>query len=73
MFVGALGPSDVLAAAKAEAPRSGKDRVCEAGFYTAELTLSKGRRGEAAEGFSEAVDECPPTFVETWMARAELA
>lgn len=72
MFFGTLDPSDLLASAKAETPRPGDDHVCEAGFYTAELDRLAGRQTEAADGLRKAADECPPMFVETWMARAEL-
>ncbi len=72
MFVGTSDPSKVLAIAKAETPKPGEDHVCEAEFYAAELDRLKDRLKEAANGFRKATGECPSTFVETWMARAEL-
>ncbi len=71
LFAGLITP-DRLAATASPSRTPSSDQGCEAGFYAAELSRIKGRRDEAEAGFREARQTCPPTFIESWMARAEL-
>ena len=73
LFRGTADPAAVLAAAQADKSQTGKGRLCEAGFYIAEWYLLHGQEADAESGFPKAVQDCPPDFTETWMAKAELA
>lgn len=71
MFIGTLAPGELGRATDAADPRAGKGQSCEADFYVAAWDLVHARRSEAEDGFRKSMAECPSSFVETWMARAE--
>ena len=72
LFLGQMSPAAVLAAADDPKPATKKGQVCEANFYTGELTLRQGAKEEAANLFRHAAAECPSLFVEGAAAYAEL-
>jgi lipoprotein NlpI len=72
LYLGQMTPADVLAAAQNADARKMKDQVCEANFYSGELALLQGKRGEAIRLFRLAAADCPPDFVESAAATAEL-
>lgn len=72
IFSDTFDPATLLEVAKAGPSKPGEDHVCEADFYTAEWDRAHTREADAKTGFAKAVQECPPKFVETWMAKAEL-
>lgn len=47
-------------------------QVCEANFYSGELSLTKGLKNEAARLFGLAASDCPHGFNEWDAANAEL-
>jgi lipoprotein NlpI len=74
LFLGETTPAAVLAAAAAEDPdpNTRRGQVCEANFYSGELALQQGAKGEAARLFRLAVAGCARDFVEGSAASAEL-
>jgi lipoprotein NlpI len=64
LFMGQLTPGDLLAAAD--------DPVCEANFYTGELSLMKGAKEQATRLLRLASSDCPRDFTEWDAANAEL-
>jgi lipoprotein NlpI len=72
MFLGEMTPYDVRAAA--EDPDAGKrqGQLCEADFYSGELALRRGARGEMVRLFRLAASDCPHDFEEWIAANAEL-
>jgi lipoprotein NlpI len=72
LFLGQLTPSDLLAAADDPNAPTKKGHVCEANFYTGELSLMKGAKDEATRLFRLASSDCPRDFTEWHAANAEL-
>ena len=70
LYLGQMTPEAVLAAA-ADATTK-KSQVCEANFYSAELSLTKGLKDEATRLFRLAASDCPHGFNEWDAANAEL-
>jgi tetratricopeptide (TPR) repeat protein len=72
LFLGTMTADEVLRAADDADPIKKKGQVCEANFFTAKLALQRGVKEEARRLFGLALADCPPTFVETQAASAEL-
>jgi len=72
LYLGQVTPADVLAAADDPDERTKTGQVCEANFYTGELTLQQGNKDEAARLFRLAAANCPKGFAELPAAKAEL-
>ncbi len=72
LFMDRMTPAAVLAAA--DDPDAGKKQgqVCEANFYSGELSLTKGSKEEATRLFRRAAGDCPHGFNEWHAANAEL-
>jgi lipoprotein NlpI len=72
MFTNQIPPAAVLAAANDPNPAKKKDQICEAIFYSGELSLTKGSKDEATRLFRQAVSDCPQSSLELDAAHAEL-
>ncbi len=72
LFLGDLTPTAVLAAADDPRADIKNARVCEANFYSGELALQQGIKGEAARLFRLAATQCPKDFYESLAANFEL-
>jgi len=72
MFMDQITPATLLAAADDPDPTKKKSRVCEANFYSAELSLAKGLKDDATRLFRLAASDCPPSADERDAANAEL-
>jgi lipoprotein NlpI len=53
-------------------PQTKAAQTCEANFYSGELALLKKNKKEAQRLLKLAADNCPPTFIESTAALAEL-
>ena len=72
LFMDQMTPAAVLAAADDPDATKKKGQVCEAIFYSGELSLMKGLRDEATRLFRLAASDCPHGFTEWDAANAEL-
>jgi len=72
MFMDQITPATLLAATDDPDPTKKKSRVCEANFYSAELSLAKGLKDDATHLFRLAASDCPPSADERDAANAEL-
>jgi tetratricopeptide (TPR) repeat protein len=72
MFMDQMTPAAVLAAADDPNATRKKGQVCEANFYSGELSLTKGLKDEAIHLFRLAASDCPHIFNEWEAATAEL-
>ena len=72
LFLGQMTPAGVLDAAQNADAKTMKGQVCEANFYSGEWALSQGTKDEAIRLFRLAARDCPPSFVESEGANAEL-
>jgi lipoprotein NlpI len=72
LFMGQMTPAAVLAAADDPDATKKKGQVCEANFYSGELSLTKGLKDEATRLFRLAASDCPHGFNEWDAAKAEL-
>jgi lipoprotein NlpI len=72
LFLGQLTPEAVLAAAADPDAQTNKGQVCEANFYSGELTLQQGAKDDATRLFRLAAANCIKGFVEEWAANTEL-
>jgi lipoprotein NlpI len=72
MFLGETTPAAVLAAADDPDPTTRSGQLCEAHFYSGELALQQGAKGEATRLFRLAAAGCARDFVEGSAASAEL-
>jgi lipoprotein NlpI len=72
LFLNQMTPAAVLAAADDPNPAEKKGRVCEANFFTGELSLLKGSKDEAARLFRLAASDCPNDYASRFNAKAEL-
>jgi lipoprotein NlpI len=71
LFMGQMTPAAVLAAADDPDATKKKGQVCDAIFFSGELSLTKGLKDEATRLFRLAARDCPHSFNE-WDANAEL-
>jgi lipoprotein NlpI len=71
-FLGETSAEQTLAAAFDADPRIKLSQTCEANFYSGEFALLKKNKKEAQRLLKLAADECPPSFVESTAAIAEL-
>jgi lipoprotein NlpI len=72
LFMGQITVGAVLAAADDPDATKKKGQVCEANFFTGELSLLKGAKEEATRLFRIAGSECPHDFSEWSAANAEI-
>ena len=72
LFMDQMTPAAVLAAADDPDVAKKKGQVCEANFYSGELSLTKGLKDEATRLFRLAASDCPHGFNEWDAANAEL-
>jgi tetratricopeptide (TPR) repeat protein len=72
LFMDQMTPAAVLAAADDPDATKKKGQVCEANFYSGELSLTKGLKDEATRLFRLAASDCPHGFNEWDAANAEL-
>jgi lipoprotein NlpI len=72
LFMDQMTPAAVLAAADDPDVTKKKGQVCEANFYSGELSLTKGLKDEATRLFRLAASDCPHSFNEWDAANAEL-
>jgi len=72
LFMDQMTPAAVLAAADDPDATKKKGQVCEAIFYSGELSLTKGLKDEATRLFRLAASDCPHGFIEWDAANAEL-
>ena len=71
-FLGELNTEQTFGAAFDTDPKTKLSQTCEANFYSGELALLKKNKKEAQRLLKLAADECPPSFVESTAAIAEL-
>lgn len=67
LYMGEMTSEQVLAAAKGS-----PDQVCEVNFYSGELALAQGNKGEALRLFRAALSGCAAGLIEGLGAKAEL-
>jgi lipoprotein NlpI len=72
LYLGQVMPASVLAAAHDPDAATDKGQVCEANFYIGELVPQQGAKREAARQFRAAAADCPASFIEGVIAKAEL-
>jgi lipoprotein NlpI len=72
IFLGQMPPAAVLAAADDPDATKKKGQVCDANFYSGELSLRQGVKEEAARLFQLAAADCPKSSNEGFAANAEL-
>jgi tetratricopeptide (TPR) repeat protein len=72
LFMGQTTPSALLAAAESPDAATKKGQVCEANFYSGELSLMKGSKAEAIDSLRLAASDCPHSFAEWYSANSEL-
>jgi lipoprotein NlpI len=72
LFMGQTTPSALLAAAENPDAATKKGHVCEANFYSGELSLMNGSKAEAIRSLRLAASDCPHGFTEWYSANAEL-
>jgi tetratricopeptide (TPR) repeat protein len=71
-FLGEANAEQTFAAAFDTDPKTKQAQTCEANFYAGEFALSNKNRKEAQRLLKLAADQCPPSFVESTAAVAEL-
>jgi tetratricopeptide (TPR) repeat protein len=71
-FLGELNAEQTFGAAFDTDPKTKQAQTCEANFYTGELALLKKNKKDAQRLLKLAADDCPPSFVESTAAIAEL-
>jgi lipoprotein NlpI len=71
-FLGESTAEHTLAAASDADPTTKLAKACEAHFYGGELALLKRNKKEAQRLLKLATSECPPSFIESTAAFAEL-
>ena len=72
LFLGQMTPDAVLAAADDPNAMTKQRRVCEASFFSGELTLMQGAKENAVRLFRLAAADCPKTLIVWSAANAEL-
>ena len=71
-FLGQANIEQTYGAAFDTDPRTKAAQTCEANFYSGELALLTKNRNEAQRLLKLAADQCPPSFIESTAAVAEL-
>ena len=71
-FLGQLNVEQTYGAAFDTDPKTKTAQTCEANFYSGELALLKKNKKEAQRLLKLAADQCPPSFIESTAAVAEL-
>jgi lipoprotein NlpI len=71
-FLGQLNAEQTFGAAFDTDPKTKVAQTCEANFYSGEFALLKNNKKEAQRLLKLAANDCPPTFVESTAALAEL-
>jgi len=71
-FLGEFNAEQTFAAAFDTDPKTKVTQTCEANFYSGEFALLKKNKKEALHLLKLAADDCPPTFIESTAAIAEL-
>jgi lipoprotein NlpI len=71
-FLGELNAEQTFGAAFDTDPKTKLSQTCEANFYSGELALLKKNKKEAQRLLKLAANDCPPSFVESTAAIAEL-
>ena len=71
-FLGELNVEQTLKAAFDTDQKTKQAQTCEANFYSGELALLKKNRKEAQRLLKAAADDCPPSFVESAAAVADM-
>ena len=71
-FLGELNAEQTFAAAFDTDPKIKQAQTCEANFYSGELAVLKKDNKQAQRLLKLAADQCPPSFVESTAALAEL-
>jgi lipoprotein NlpI len=71
-FLGELNVDQTLKAAFDSDPKTKQAQSCEASFYSGEFALLKKNKKEAQHLLKLAADDCPPSFVESAAAIADL-
>jgi len=71
-LLGEINVEQTVAAANDADPNTKRAQTCEANFYSGELALLKKNKKEAQRLLKLAADQCPPSFVETTAAVADL-
>ncbi len=71
-FLGELNVEQTYGAAFDTDPKTKTAQTCEAHFYSGELALLKKDKKEAKRLLKLAADDCPPSFIESTAALAEL-
>lgn len=72
LFLGKFNVEQTLAAAADTDPQTKAAQTCEANFYGGEFALLKKNKKEAQRLLKLAADNCPPSFIESTAAVAEL-
>ncbi|HEX9448743.1 MAG TPA: hypothetical protein VF920_12220 [Dongiaceae bacterium] len=72
LFMDQMTQAAVLAAADDPDPTRMKGQICEANFYSGELSLTKELKDEATRLLRLAANDCPHGFNERDAANAEL-
>jgi lipoprotein NlpI len=72
LFLGEFKPEQTIAAALDPDSKTNASQTCEANFYAGELAVLKKNKKEAQRLLKLASNECPPSFVESTAAFAEL-
>ena len=71
-YLGELNAEQAFGAALDTDPQVKAAQTCEANFYSGELALLKKNKNEAQRLLKLAADTCPPSFVESTAALADL-
>jgi lipoprotein NlpI len=71
-FLGELNVEQTFGAAFDPDPATKRAQTCEANFYSGEFALLKKNKKEAQRLLKLASDDCPPSFIESTAALAEL-
>ena len=71
-FLGELNSEQVFGAAFDTDPKTKLSQTCEANFYSGEFALLKKDKKDAQRLLKLAANDCPPSFVESTAAIAEL-
>ncbi len=71
-YLGTIDESALYAAAQSSDPKARREQVCEADFYTAEVKHINNAVAEALPLLRAAEKDCPPNFIESHAATAEL-
>ena len=71
-FLGELTIEQTYGAAYDTDPKTKIAQTCEANFYSGEFALLKKNKKEAQRLLKLAADQCPPSFIESTAALAEL-